>query len=136
LVELDNAQTRLLSQALNRIGREDDLELRAEILKGVLEQAPDAEVLRLLSETADSLSAFASLGQLDLVSYLQNWQQVQVARLKHLTFQSTPQQLEVIEEALSRVMPQAGKTPGETQPQGQCPVPALQELPGPNWEGP
>jgi ParB family chromosome partitioning protein len=113
VVWLDDAQARLLSQALNRIAGEDDLGLRAEMLKEILNQVSQAEVLKLLPETADSLQAFASLGQQDLAGYLQNYQQAQLARLKHLTFQSTPAQLEVIEEALARVMRQAGKTPGD-----------------------
>jgi ParB family chromosome partitioning protein len=121
VVDLDDAQARLLGQALNRIGGEDDLGLRAEMLREVLEQVPEAEVLRLLPETTQGLAVLASLGQQDLASYLQNWQQAQVARLKHLTFQSTPAQLEVIEEALARVMPQAGETLGDNpNPRGNA----------------
>ena len=105
MVEADDIEARLLFQCLNRIAGEDDLGLRSEMLKEVLEQVPEAEVLRLLPETADSLNAFASLGQQDVAGYLQNYQQAQGARLKHLTFQFTPNQLEVIEEALSRVLP-------------------------------
>jgi ParB family chromosome partitioning protein len=121
VVEVDDANARLLAQALNRIAGEDDLGLRAELLKEVLDQIPEAEVVKLLPETAESLNAFASLGQQDLADYLQNWQQSQAARLKHLTFQSTPAQLEVIEEALARVMPQAGKTPGDNpNPRGNA----------------
>src|ERR687891_2445468 len=63
VVEADDIEARLLSQCLNRIAGEDDLGLRAEMLKEVLEQVPEAEVLRLLPETSDSLQAFASLGQ-------------------------------------------------------------------------
>jgi ParB family chromosome partitioning protein len=107
LLETDDANARLLAQALNRIQGEDDLGLRAELLKEVLEQVPQAEVLRLLPETAQSLEALASLGQQDLAEYLQNFQQAQGAKLKHLTFQLTPVQLEIIEEALARMMPQA-----------------------------
>ena len=106
VVELADAHARLLSQALNRIAGSDDLGLRAEILKEVLEQVPEAEVLRLLPETTQGLAALASLGQQDLAGYLQNYQQSQAARLKHLTFQSTPAQLEVIEEALALVLTQ------------------------------
>jgi ParB family chromosome partitioning protein len=121
VVDLDDARARLLSQALNRIAGEDDLGLRAELIKEVLDQIPQAEVVKLLPETVESLNAFASLGQQDLAGYLQNYQQAQVARLKHLTFQSTPAQLEVIEEALARVMPQAGKTPGDNpNPRGNA----------------
>jgi ParB family chromosome partitioning protein len=109
VVNLDDAHARLLSQALNRIQGEDDLGLRAEMLKEVLAKVPEVEVVKLLPETAESLQAFALLGQQDLVGYVQNWQQSQAARLRHLTFQSTPAQLQVIEEALARVMPQVRK---------------------------
>ena len=121
VVDLDDAHARLLSQALNRIAGSDDLGLRAELLQSVLEELPQSEVLKLLPETVAGLQAFASLGQQDLAGYLMNWQQAQVARLKHLTFQFTPSQLEVIEEALSRVMPQAWKTPGDNpNPRGNA----------------
>jgi hypothetical protein len=106
MVPADDAEARLLSQCLNRIAGSDDLGLRAELLRQALAPLPQAEVLQLLPETMESLQAFASLGQEDLADYLQNWQQAQAARLKHLTFQFTPLQLEVIEEALSRVLPQ------------------------------
>ena len=106
VAEADDIEARLLSQCLNRIAGEDDLGLRAEMLKEVLGQMPETEVLKLLPETTQGLAALASLGQQDLAAYLQNYQQAQVARLKHLTFQFTPGQLEVIEEALSRVLPQ------------------------------
>jgi ParB family chromosome partitioning protein len=121
VAKLDDAHARLLSQALNRIAGEDDLGLRAEVLKEVLEQFPETEVLRLLPETTQGLAALASLGQRDLAGYLQNYQQAQTARLKHLTFQSTPAQLEIIEEALARVMPQAGKIAGDNpNPRGNA----------------
>jgi ParB family chromosome partitioning protein len=102
VVDLDDAHARLLSQALNRIQGEDDLGLRA-----VLQALPQRDVLNLLPETSQSLQAVASLGQEDMVSYLQNWQQAQGARLKHLAFQLLPSQLEVVEEALSRLLPLA-----------------------------
>jgi ParB family chromosome partitioning protein len=111
VVDLGDAHARLLSQALNRIQGEDDLGLRAELVKKILDELPQTEVLTLLPETVESLNAFASLGQQDLAGYLQNYQQAQTARLKHLTFQFTPNQLEVIEEALARVMPQPGDNP-------------------------
>ena len=121
MVEADDIDARLLSQCLNRIAGEDDLGLRAELLQQVLEELPQSEVLRLLPETAEGLQALASLGQQDLAGYLQNYQQAQGARLKHLTFQFTPNQLEVIEEALARVMPQAGKTAGDNpNPRGNA----------------
>ncbi|HZA22739.1 MAG TPA: ParB N-terminal domain-containing protein [Dehalococcoidia bacterium] len=107
VVNLDDVHTRLLGQALNRIQGEDDLGLRAELLWEVLQALPQRDVLNLLPETTQSLQAMASLGQEDMASYLQNWQQAQGARLKHLAFQLLPSQLEVVEEALSRLLPLA-----------------------------
>jgi ParB family chromosome partitioning protein len=121
MVPADDIEARLVSQCLNSIQGEDDLGLRAEMMKEVLKQVPEAEVLRLLPETTQGLTALASLGHQDLAGYLQNYQQAQVARLKHLTFQFTPDQLEVIEEALARVMPQTEKTPGDNpNPRGNA----------------
>jgi ParB family chromosome partitioning protein len=113
-VNLNGAHARLLSQALNRIQGEDDLGLRAELFKEVLKVLPQPEVLSLLPETTEGLKAMASLGQDDIASYLQNWQQAQEARLKHLAFQFTPAQLEVVEEALSQVMPLAKEAQGDS----------------------
>jgi ParB family chromosome partitioning protein len=108
VVEADDVEARLLSQCLNRIAGSDDLGLKAELLRKVLVEMPQQEVLHLLPETTQSLQALASLGQEEVAGYLQNWQQAQGARLKHLTFQSTPAQLEVIEEALAWVLSQVG----------------------------
>ena len=104
IVDLDDAQARLLGQALNRIQGEDDLGMRAELLKEILSQVSAAEVVKILPETVDSLNAFASLGQQDLAGYLQNWEQAQQARLKHLAFQLLPGQMEVV---LARLLPLA-----------------------------
>ncbi len=113
VVELDAARARLLAQALNRIQGEDDLGLRAELIRQVLEALPQEDVLSLLPETAESLKTLVSLGQEDMASHLQTWQKAQEARLKHLQFQLTPSQLEVVEEALSRLLPQAKRSQGE-----------------------
>jgi ParB family transcriptional regulator, chromosome partitioning protein len=50
VVEADDIEARLLSQCLNRIAGEDDLGLRAEMLKEVLEQVSEAEVLNVWCE--------------------------------------------------------------------------------------
>jgi ParB family chromosome partitioning protein len=116
VVQADEIEARLLSQCLNRIAGDDDLGLKAELVREVLERLPPEEVLRLLPETAASLQAMASLGQEDLAQYLQNWQQAQSARLKHLTFQSLPTQAEVIERALARFLPRARQGAGNNNP--------------------
>ena len=107
VVEADDLEARLLSQALNRIRGEDDLGLRAEVMREVLENLPQEEVLSLLPETAESLAALCSLGQEDMAGYLQSWQQAQEARLKHLQFQLTTTQMEVVEEVMARLLPRA-----------------------------
>lgn len=121
VVELDDAEAMLLSQSLNRIAGVDDLGLRAELLRQVLRQIPEADVLGLLPESSQSLNALSSLGQQNMAGYIQNWQQAQSARLKHLTFQSTPIQIEVIEEALARVVPGSGEVnTGNPNPRGNA----------------
>jgi len=42
-----------------------------------------------------------------MANYLQNWQQAQSVRLRNLLFKLTPMQLEVVEEALSQMLPAA-----------------------------
>ena len=112
VVDLNDAHAKLLSQALNRIQGDDDLGLKAELLREILDELPQEEVLNLLPETADSLKAMASMGHENMAKYLPTWNQAQCARLKHLTFQSLPDQAEVIEEALSRFLPQAKEGSG------------------------
>jgi ParB family chromosome partitioning protein len=113
VVEADDANARLLAQALNRIQGQDDLGLQAELIREVLQSLPQEEVLSLLPETAQSLQALSSLGQETMADYLKSWQNAQSARLKHLQFQLTPAQLEVVEEALTQVLPQGqGRTRG------------------------
>ena len=104
VVDLDDAHARLLAQALNRIEGTDDLGLKAQSLKLVLERLPKSEVLSLLPESAESLQALSSLGEMDMASHLKAWQQAQSARLRHLTFQLIPDQLEVVEKALEKAM--------------------------------
>jgi ParB family chromosome partitioning protein len=121
VVEADDANARLLAQALNRIQGQDDLGLHAELIREVLQSLPQEAVLQLLPETAQSLQVLSTLGRDTMANYLKNWQQAQVARLKHLTFQSTPAQLEIIEEALARVMPQArDANTGNPNPRGNA----------------
>ena len=105
VVDLDEADARLLSQALNNLHGADNLGLRGELLRQVLEKVSQEEILELLPETADSLQALVSLGQQDMAQYLEAWEKAQQFKLKHLQLQLTPMQLEVIEEAIATVMP-------------------------------
>ena len=108
IVDLDDGKTRLLAQVLNRVQGEDDLGLKAEMVREVLETMPQSEVLSLLPESAASLGALSSLGQADLAEHLTAWQQAQAARLHHMIFQLSADQVKVVEEALDRVIVGAG----------------------------
>ncbi len=46
VVEVDDAQARLLAQALNRVQGEDDLGLKAELVREVLAALPEDEILQ------------------------------------------------------------------------------------------
>ena len=114
VVDLDDVHARLLAQALNHIQGEDDLGLRAELLRGVLDSVSQETVLAILPETAESLRALASLGQQNMAEYLENWQRAQGARLRHLQFQLTLVQMEVVEEVLARLLPLARESRGDS----------------------
>lgn len=107
IVDADNAEARLLSQALNRIHGEDDVGLRLQLLREVLESTPQSEVLGLLPESETSLSVLSELGTADMADHLEGWQKAQRARLRHMTLQLSDKQLEVVEEALEIALPQA-----------------------------
>ena len=118
VVELDDARARLLAQALNHIAGTDDLGPKAELLREVLTELPDEEVVGLLPETAESLRALASLREEDLVEHLKAWQRAQAARLIHRIFQLSPLQAEVVDEALERILPGADIDPSNPNRRG------------------
>ena len=111
-VDLDGTHARLLAQALNRIHGEDDLGLRAELLRTVLEHLPQEQVLAVLPETVDSLRQLASLGQQDMAGYLQEWQHTQAARLRHFSAQLTDDQLTLVHETLEPFVAQVSAGDG------------------------
>jgi ParB family chromosome partitioning protein len=100
VLSTDDTNSQLLTQTLNHISGEDDLGLRSELLRNVLESLPQDEVLSLLPETSQSLAALASLGTEDMASHLQAWQEAQGARLRHMTIQLAPHQVDTVEAAL------------------------------------
>lgn len=112
VVELDDARARLLAQALNRLHGEDELGLRAELVRAVLQAVSKEEVMAVLPETRQSLETLASLGQESLAAHLARWEETRGARLKHLIFQLTHAQLEVVEQALERLVPEAKEARG------------------------
>ncbi|MFC2000144.1 ParB/RepB/Spo0J family partition protein [Chloroflexota bacterium] len=114
VMELGDAHARLLAQALNSIEGQDDLGLRAELLRQVLDVVPESEVLSILPETAVGLKSLVCLGPETVTGYLRNWQDAQAARLKHLQFQLTAVQYEVVEKVMARVQPQAKQAQGDS----------------------
>ena len=104
VVDLDDGQARLLAQALNRIQGEDDLGLKAEAVREILKSVPASEVLSLLPESAEGLEALGSLGEEDIASHLQAWELTRKARLKHMIFQLSGEQVEVVEKAMRRAV--------------------------------
>ena len=113
VVDADDLEARLLGQCLNRIAGDDDLGLKAELIQELLCSLPQEEITKLLPETAGSLNALASPGQVDMASHLIAWQEAQQARLKHMQFQLTSAQLEVVDEALAKVMLEARSAAGD-----------------------
>ena len=57
-------------------------------------------MLSLLPESAASLEALSSLGETSLAEHLQVWQQAKAARLHHMIFQLSADQVKIVEEAL------------------------------------
>ncbi len=118
VIEADDAGARLLGQALNHIAGSDNLGLRAEVLRDVLESMPQEDVMAVLPETAASLQALTSIGKQSIAQALQQWEQAQKARLHHMAFQLTDAQLEVVEEALQRLMPTVAIQPESPNKRG------------------
>jgi ParB family chromosome partitioning protein len=108
VVTADDAEARLLGQALNHIAGSDNLGLRAQVLREILGSKSQEEVLALLPETAVSLQSLTAIGQQSLAQAVQQWEQAQKARLRHLAFQLTESQLEVVEQVLQRLLPLTG----------------------------
>lgn len=113
VVEADDAEARLLSQALNHISGADNLGLRAELIRHLLDVLPPEEVHAILPDI-EELQALSSLAQEPVAEYLAEWERARSARLRHLQFQLTETQLEIIEEALSRVLPLARRNTGDS----------------------
>ena len=120
VVQADDAEARLLGQALNHIAGSDNLGLRAEVLREILKSRSQEEVLALLPETAASLQSLTAIGEQSIAQALQHWEQTQKARLRHLTFQLTEAQLEVVEKVLQRLLPLTAGTDVTTNKRGSA----------------
>ncbi len=113
ILKLTDNEAMLLAQALNNLHGEDDLGLKGELYRKLLNDIPEDKILALLPETIESLKALSTLGQADLAEHLQAFQEAQAARLRHLQVQLTNEQLETVEEALGRIMAKAKSSGGD-----------------------
>ena len=112
VVDIDDAHARLLAQALNHIHGDDDLGLRAELIREVLQVLPEEEVLAVLPDTMDGLKGMANLGQETMAGYLQNWEKARAVRLRNLIFKLTQEQLQSVEKAIDQILPEAKRQQG------------------------
>jgi len=104
---LDDAGARLLAQALNRIEGVDDLGLKASLMKIVLGSMKPEEVIAILPESAVGLKALTSMDNASVAEQVRSWQNAQAARLKHMQFQLTSEQLPVVQQAINKLLPKA-----------------------------
>ena len=116
-VQADDARARLLTQALNAIHGEDDLNRKAALVRDLLAAMPADEVSAILPDTVGALQGLASIGQASPASLgdeLAAWSQAQQARAAvklHVTsFPFSEQQREVVEEAVARALPRVTGT--------------------------
>jgi ParB family transcriptional regulator, chromosome partitioning protein len=114
VMNLDDIQARLLSQILNHVHGEDDLGLRAELMRQVLQEIPEDEVLGFLPDTLDSLKKLASLGTDTITSQLQHFEIARAVRLRNLQFKITTEQLETVEAAIDQALPKTKHTQGDS----------------------
>jgi ParB family chromosome partitioning protein len=112
IVDVNDAQARLLAQALNHIHGDDDLGLRAELIREVMQVLPEEEVLAVLPDTMDGLKGMANLGQETMAGYLQNWEKARAFRLRNLIFKLTQEQLQSVEKAIDQMLPEAKRHQG------------------------
>ena len=121
VIEVSDAEARLLALTLNRLHGSDDLGLKAQLMEHILIAVSTEEVLSLLPETAQGLQALSSLNHETLGQHLQNWQRAQAARLVTFSAKLTPDQLETVQRALIQLRPQARDSPTENpNPKGNA----------------
>jgi ParB family chromosome partitioning protein len=112
IVELDDGHARLLAQALNHVHGADDLGLRAELLREVLQVIPQQEVMAVLPDSMVGLNGMAGMHRETMAGYLQNWEKARAARLRNLLFKLTAEQLQTVEAALEGILPEARRQQG------------------------
>ena len=101
IVETDDAETRLLAQALNRIEGTDDPVKRQASLDLILKNIPRGEVIQLLPDAANSIGQAITFDAPSLIEHLEIFEGSRSARLKHFSAQLTSGQLAIIDQAIT-----------------------------------
>jgi len=114
IIHMNDAQARLLAQALNHIHGDDDQGLRAELLREVMKAIPEEEILKILPDTLEGLNGMISLGQETIANYLQIWEKARSIKLRNLLFKLDKKQLHYVEKAIDHILPQVLKERGLT----------------------
>ena len=111
VAQANDGEARLLSQVLNHIAGQDNPGLRGQVLRRILESTSESEVAELLPGSLARLQDLTQIGQEDMAEYLHRRLQSHEARLEHLVFQLTSEQLAIVRSALRRagVAAQSGK---------------------------
>lgn len=117
--DLDDAEVKLLSMALNRIGGSDDISAKAQLVKTLLDTMPAEEVAKVLPDTAEALQGLAALGQpgaSDLAQQLSTWAATEAvkaeAKLHVTSFPFSDEQAAVIEGAVVKALPAVARYEG------------------------
>ncbi|MBN4064107.1 ParB N-terminal domain-containing protein [Dehalococcoides mccartyi] len=101
VVTANDAEARLLTQALNRIeGTDDPVKLQASI-DLIFENIPQGEVLELLPDAANSIGKALAFDVPSLLDHLKNFEDSRKARLSHFSAQFTNDQQPIIDQAIS-----------------------------------
>ncbi len=106
-INVDGAQARLLAQALNAIHGQDDLNRKASLVKQILSELPEEDVLAILPETASSLQALASLGQQtagSMAAALSAWEKAKAVKLERVSFALDGDQIDIVKEAIEEAL--------------------------------
>ena len=101
VVETNDAETRLLAQALNRIEGTDDPVKRQASLELILEKIPKGEVLELLPDAANSIGQAISFDAPSLIEHFEQFEESRKAKLRHFSAQLTDDQLPVVDQAIA-----------------------------------
>lgn len=113
IVYVDDANARLMSQALNHIRGHENDGLRGAQFREIIESFTADQVMEILPETAQSIDDLLSLGSEDLGEHLRDWNQRQAARLRHRTFQLADEQTSAVDRAIEQARSQLAEINAE-----------------------